>query len=67
MKSAAIVNKDMRRKKATGNDNIPVDLLQELSVNNDCTLNKIYMIGKWPKEFEHVAIIEVPKKIQAKK
>ena len=43
----------MRRKKATGDDNIPVDLLKELEDNGlkimTALINKIYMSGDWPK------------------
>jgi hypothetical protein len=45
----------MRRKKATGDDNIPVDLLKELGDGGlkimTSLINKIYMSGDWPKDF----------------
>jgi hypothetical protein len=63
--------KDMRRKKATGDDNIPVDLLKQLRDNGlkimTTLVNKIYMSGNWPKDFLDVTMIALPKKTQAKK
>ena len=51
--------KDMRRKKATG-DNIPVDLLKEPGDNGlkimTALVNKIYMSGDWPKDFLDVTV-----------
>ena len=47
--------KDMRRKKSSGNVNIPVDLLKELGDNGlkimSTLVNKIYMRGDWSKDF----------------
>ena len=64
-----IAIKDMRRKKATGNDNIPVDLLKELGDNGlkimTALVNKIG--GDWPQDFLDVTMIALPKKNQAKK
>ena len=58
--------KDMRRKKATGDDNIPIYLLKELGDNGlkitTALVNKIYMRGDWPKDFLDVTIIALPKK-----
>jgi hypothetical protein len=61
--------KDKQRKKATGDDNILVDLLKELG---DIGLkimialtNKIYMSGDWSKDFLYVTMIALPKKNQA--
>ena len=58
--------KDMRRKKATGDDNTPVDLLKELGDNGlkiiTALVNKIYMSGDWPKDFLDVTMIALPKK-----
>ena len=58
--------KDMQRKKATGDDNIPVNLLKELGDSGlkimTALVNKIYMSGDWPKEFLLVTMIALPKK-----
>ena len=63
--------KDMRRKKATGDDNIPVDLIKELRDNGlkimTALVNGIYMSGDWPKDFIDVTMIALPKKNQGKK
>ena len=60
----------MRRKKATGDDYIPVDLLKELGDNGlkimTALVNKIYMSGDWPKDFLNVTMIALPKKNQEK-
>jgi hypothetical protein len=62
--------KDMRRKKATG-DNIPVNLLKELGDSGlkikNGLVNKIYMSGNWPTEFLDVTMIALPKKTRVKK
>ena len=51
----------MRRKKATGDDNIPVDLLKELGDSGlkimNALVNKIYMSGDWPKDLLDVTMI----------
>ena len=58
--------KDIRRKKATGDDNISVNLLKELGDSGlkirSALVNKIYMSGDWPKEFVDVRMIALPKK-----
>ena len=63
--------KAMRRKKATGDDNIPVDLLKELGDSGlkvmIAQVNEIYKSGDWPKDFLDVTMIELPKKNQTKK
>jgi hypothetical protein len=63
--------KDMQRKKATGDDNILVDLLKELGDSGFKIItelfNKIYMSGDWPKEFLDVTTIALPKKNKVKK
>jgi len=63
--------KDMQRKKTTGEDKIPVDLLKELGDSRlkiiTALFNKIYMSGDWPKDFLDVTMIALPKKNQAKK
>ena len=60
--------KDMRRKKATGDD-IPVDLLKELGDNGlkimTALVNKTS--EDWPKDFLDVIMIPLPKKNKAKK
>ena len=47
--------KDMQRKKPTGYDNMPVDLLKELGESRlkimTALVNKLYMSGDWPKVF----------------
>ena len=55
---------DMRRKKITGDDNIPVDLLKELRDRGlkimTALVNNIYMSGDWPKNFLDVTMIALP-------
>ena len=59
----------MRRKKATGDDNIPVDLLKELGDSGlkimTALVNKVYLCGDWPKDFLDVTMIDLSKKNQA--
>ena len=62
----------MRRKKATGDNNIPVDLLKELGDSGlkimIALVNKMLdMSGDWSKDFLDVKMIALPKKNQAKK
>ena len=63
--------KQCERKKFTGDDNIPDDLLKDLGDNGFKIMivlaNKIYMSGDWPKNFLDVMMIALPKKYQAKK
>jgi Reverse transcriptase (RNA-dependent DNA polymerase). len=63
--------KDMRRKKATGDNNIPIDLLEELGDSGlkimTALVNKIYISGDWPKDFLDFTMITLSKKNQAKK
>ena len=48
----------MRRKKATGDDNIPVDFSRYWETKIMTALvNKIYMSGDWPKDFLDVTMI----------
>jgi hypothetical protein len=53
--------KDMRRKKATRDDNIPVDLLKELGDSGLKIMtvldNKIYNCGDWSQNFLDVTMI----------
>jgi hypothetical protein len=59
--------KGMRRKKATGDDNIPEHLLKELRDSElkimTALVNKMYMSGDWQKDFQDA----LPKKNQARK
>jgi Reverse transcriptase (RNA-dependent DNA polymerase). len=61
----------MPRKKAIGDDNIPVDLLKELGHSGlkimTALVNKICMSGDWLKDVLDVIMIALPKKNQAKK
>lgn len=63
--------RDMRRRKATGDDDIPSDLLKELGEKGVKALtrliNKIYVTGEWPKDFLEVTMIPLQKKKNAKK
>jgi hypothetical protein len=62
---------DMRRRKATGDDDIPADVLKELGEDGMKTLtklvNKIYISGEWPKDLLEVTMIPLKKKKQAMK
>ena len=56
----------MRNKKATGDNNVPGDVLKLLE---ECGLkimtkltNKFYETGEWPKEFTEVTTIALKKK-----
>ena len=56
------------KKKATGDNNTPLDLLKELGESGlKIMVNKIYMSGDLPKKSLNVTIIALPKKNQAKK
>ena len=54
----------MQRKKTTGDDKIPVDLLKELGDSRlkiiTALFNKIYMSGDWPKDLLDVTMIVLP-------
>ena len=58
----------IRIKKATGDDNIPVDLLNEMGDSGlkimTTLVNKIYMSGDWPNDFLDVTMIALPNKIK---
>ncbi|XP_026467799.1 craniofacial development protein 2-like [Ctenocephalides felis] len=60
---------EMRRKKATGDDDIPADLLKELRNTGlrklTKLLNQIYRTGEWPKDFLDVTMIALQKKPKA--
>ena len=57
--------KDLRRNKATGDDNIPVDLLKELGDSGlkiiTALVKKICMSGDWPNHFLDVTMIALSK------
>jgi len=59
----------MRNKKATGDDDVPGDVLKllgEVGLNLMTKLiNNIYETGKWPKDFTEVTMIALKKKPQA--
>ena len=61
----------MRRKEATEDDNVAVNLLKELGDSGlkimTALVNQIYMSGDWKKDFLDVTMIVLPKNNQAKK
>ena len=61
----------MQKRKATGDDNIPVNLLEKLADSGlkimTALVNKIYISRDWPKNFLDIIMISLPKKNQAKK
>jgi hypothetical protein len=63
--------KEMRNKKATGDDDVPGDVLKLLGEGGlkimTKLINTIYETGEWPKEFTEVTMITLEKKPQAKK
>jgi hypothetical protein len=63
--------KEMRNKKATGDDDVPGDMLELLGKGGlkimTKLINTIYETGEWPKDFTEVTIIALKKKPQAKK
>jgi hypothetical protein len=63
--------KEMRNKKATGDDDVPGDVLK-LSGDGGLKrmtklINTIYETGEWPKDFTEVTMIALKKKTQATK
>ena len=60
--------KEMRNKKATGDDDIPGDVLKLLGEDGLKTMKKlintIYETGEWPKDFTEVTMIALKKKPQ---
>jgi len=61
--------KEMRNKKATGDDDVPADVLK-LFVDDGLKImtkliNTIYETGEWPKDFMEVTMIALKKKPQA--
>jgi hypothetical protein len=65
------VIKEMRDKKATGDDNAPVEdlkLLEDDGLNLLTQLiNNIYESGEWPKDFTEVTMVALKKKPKARK
>ena len=63
--------KEMRNRKATGDDDVPGDVLKLLGESGlkilTKLINTIYETGEWPKDFTDVTIIVLKKKTQAAK
>jgi hypothetical protein len=59
--------KEMRNKKATGDDVVPGDVLKLSGEGGVKVINTIYDIGEWPKDFTEVTMIALKKKLQATK
>jgi hypothetical protein len=63
--------KEMRNKKATGDDNVPGDVLKLFGEGGlkvmTKLINTIYETGEWPKDFTEFTIIALKKKPQATK
>jgi len=63
--------KEMRNKKATGDDDIPGDVFKVLGEGGlkimTKLINTIYETGEWPKDFTEVTMITLKKKPQATK
>ena len=63
--------KEMRNIKATGNDDVPGDVLKLLKESGlkmlTKLINTIYEPGEWPKDFTEVTMIVLKKKTHAKK
>ena len=63
--------KEMRNRKATGDDDVPGDVLKLLGEGGLKILTKliktIYETGEWPKDFTEVTMIALKKKTQATK
>jgi hypothetical protein len=61
--------KEMRNKKATGDDNVPGDVLKLLGEGGlkimMKLINTIYETGEWPKDFTVVTMIALTRKPQA--
>lgn len=63
--------KEMKCRKATGSDELPVELLKALNgegkevIRDLC--NHIYQEGKWPKDFRETIMIPIPKKRNTKR
>jgi hypothetical protein len=65
------VIKEMRNKKATGDDNVPRDVLKLFGEGGlkimSKLINTIYETREWPKDFTEVTMIALKKKPQATK
>jgi hypothetical protein len=65
------VIKEMKYKKATGDDDVPGDVLKLLGEGGlkimTKLINTIYETGEWPKDFAEVTMIALKKKPQATK
>jgi hypothetical protein len=63
--------KEMRNKKATGDDNVPGDVFKLYGEGGlkimTKLINTIYETGEWPKDFAEVTMIVIKKKPQATK
>jgi hypothetical protein len=63
--------KEMRNKKAAGDDDVPGDVLKLLGEGGlkimTKFINTIYATGEWPKDFTEVTMIALKKKPQATK
>jgi len=63
--------KEMRNKKATGDEDVPGDMLKLLGEGGlkimKKLINTIYETGEWPNDFTEITIIALKKKPQAKK
>jgi len=63
--------KEMRNKKATGDDDVPGDVLRLLGEGGLKLSTKliiiVYKTGEWPKDFTEVTMIALKKKTQATK
>ena len=63
--------KEIRNKKATGDDDVPGDVLKLLGEGSlkimKKLINTIYETGEWPKDFKEVTMIAFKKKPQATK
>jgi hypothetical protein len=63
--------KEVRNKKATGDDDVPGDVFKLLGEGGlkimTKLINTIYETGEWPKEFMEVTMIALKKKSQATK
>ena len=63
--------KEIRNKKATGDDDVPGDVLKLLGEDGlkimTKLINTIYEAGEWPKDFTEATMIALKKKPQATK
>ena len=61
----------MRNRKATGDDDVPGDVLKLLGEGGlkilTKLINTIYETGEWPKDFTEITMIALKKKTQATK